>query len=47
MLEQVVKDYPGTPWSVLAKRDRYISLGLKWVPIRLPGDSEEKPEKKK
>ncbi len=41
-LEQMAKDYPGTPWGMLAKRDKSMSLGLKWFPVKLPGETEEK-----
>jgi hypothetical protein len=46
LLAKIVKDYPGTPWEVLAKRDKKISLGLKWVPIG-GNDAEEMPMMKK
>jgi hypothetical protein len=48
LLAKIIKDYPGTPWEVLAKRDKKISLGLKWVPIggggpdEMPAMSKEK-----
>src|SRR5579864_1680086 len=46
LLQKIIKDYPGTPWEVLAKRDKKISLGLKWVPIG-GGDGDEMPAMKK
>ena len=48
ILEQMAKDYAGTPWGVLAKRDRLMPLGLKWNPIKLPGETEtaKEPDKK-
>ena len=30
LLEKVVKDNPGTPWEVLAKREKLTALGLEW-----------------
>jgi hypothetical protein len=27
------KENPGTPWAVLAKRERFSALGLKWEPF--------------
>lgn len=32
ILDKLAKDYPGTPWEVLANRDRFTNLGLKWQP---------------
>ncbi len=32
LLGQVIKDHPGTPWEVLAKRARLTALGLAWQP---------------
>jgi hypothetical protein len=46
LLRKIIKDYPGTPWEVLAKRDREISLGLKWLPAG-SSDAEEMPMMKK
>ncbi len=34
LLQQIVKKYPGTPWEVLAKRERLTALGLEWRPAR-------------
>ena len=31
LLEKIVKDNPGTPWEVLAKREKLTALGLEWV----------------
>ena len=28
LLEKIEKDYPDTPWAVLAKRDKGTALGL-------------------
>jgi hypothetical protein len=30
--DKIIKDYAGTPWEVLAKRDKLSNLGLKWQP---------------
>jgi hypothetical protein len=30
LLEQVIKDNAGTPWEVLAKREKLTALGLQW-----------------
>jgi len=32
ILDKLAKDNPGTPWELLAKRDRLTNLGLKWQP---------------
>jgi len=29
---KIMEDYKGSPWAILAKRDRTVSLGLQWVP---------------
>jgi hypothetical protein len=34
-LEKIAKDYPGTPWEVLAKRDKLTALGLEWQAAKL------------
>jgi hypothetical protein len=31
-LDKLAKENPGTPWEILAKRDRLSNLGLKWQP---------------
>ena len=28
------KDYPMTPWAIIAKREKNIAMGMKWVPTR-------------
>jgi uncharacterized caspase-like protein len=33
-LAKLIKEQPGTPWEVLAKRDRLTALGLDWQPAR-------------
>ena len=30
LLDQIIKDNPGTPWEVLAKREKMTALGLQW-----------------
>jgi len=32
LFDQLIKEHPGTPWEVLAKRDRLTALGLSWQP---------------
>jgi hypothetical protein len=34
ILEKLIKEHPGTPWEILAKRDLKQALGLKWEPYR-------------
>jgi hypothetical protein len=34
LLDKLAKDHAGTPWEVLAKRERYTALGLDWQPIK-------------
>jgi hypothetical protein len=34
LLDQMVKEYAGTPWEVLAKREKLTALGLEWKPTR-------------
>jgi hypothetical protein len=29
-LDKIIKEHPGTPWEVLAKREKLTSLGLEW-----------------
>ena len=36
-LEKLAKDYPGTPWEVLAKREKLTALGLDWKPSQVIG----------
>jgi RNA polymerase sigma factor (sigma-70 family) len=36
MLEQVIQDYPETPWAYLARRDLRVPLGLEWQPPKAP-----------
>lgn len=32
--DRLAADYPGTPWAVIAKRERNVSMGLQWVPTK-------------
>jgi hypothetical protein len=34
ILEKLIKDHAGTPWEVLAKREKLTALGLEWKPTR-------------
>ena len=34
LLDQMVKEHAGTPWEVLAKREKLTALGLEWKPTR-------------
>jgi hypothetical protein len=36
-LDKLAKEHPGTPWEVLAKRERLTTLGLQWQPTRFGG----------
>jgi Caspase domain len=33
-LDKLIKDHKGTPWEVLAKREKLTALGLAWKPTR-------------
>jgi hypothetical protein len=35
LLAKLIQEHPGTPWEVLAKRDRSAALGLSWQPTKL------------
>ena len=35
ILDRIVKDYPDTPWAVLAKRDKLTNLGLEFQAAKL------------
>lgn len=37
LFDQIIRNYPGTPWELLAKRDRLTALGLSWQPAALKG----------
>ena len=32
--DKLVNEYPDTPWSVIARRERMTALGLEWRPAR-------------
>jgi hypothetical protein len=34
LLDQIIKNNAGTPWEVLAKREKLTNLGLEWQPAR-------------
>jgi hypothetical protein len=34
LLDKVIKEHPGTPYEVLAKREKLNPLGLEWTPTR-------------
>jgi hypothetical protein len=38
IFERIVKEYPGTPWEVLARRDRLTALGLEWQATKVGGE---------
>jgi hypothetical protein len=33
-LDKIIKDYPGTPWALMARRDKVSALGLEWQPMK-------------
>lgn len=33
-LDKIIKDHAGTPWEILAKREKLTALGLEWQPTR-------------
>jgi hypothetical protein len=35
LLAKLIKENPGTPWELLAKRERFTALGLAWQPANL------------
>jgi serine/threonine protein kinase len=37
ILDKITKDYPATPWAILAKRDRLTNLGLEWQATKIGG----------
>lgn len=43
LLDRVIKEHPGTPWALLAQRERKDPLGLKWVEVTLPPPPKPKP----
>jgi hypothetical protein len=32
LLTKLIREHPGTPWEVVAKRERFTALGLQWQP---------------
>lgn len=34
ILQRIQKEYPGTPWSILAQREGLVSMGMEWKPAR-------------
>jgi hypothetical protein len=32
LFAKIIREHPGTPWEVLAKRDRLTAIGLAWQP---------------
>ena len=34
LLDRIAKDHAGTPWEVLAKREKLTALGLEWKPAQ-------------
>ena len=38
LYEKIIKDYPGTPWAMQAKREKGIPLGLMWQPYSAADD---------
>ena len=34
LLDKIAKDHAGTPWEVLAKREKLTALGLEWKPVQ-------------
>ena len=34
LLEKIIKEHPGTPYEVLAKREKLNPLGLAWTPTQ-------------
>jgi hypothetical protein len=41
---KLAKDNPGTPWAVLARREKFTALGLKWEPFGEATKSSEPPD---
>jgi hypothetical protein len=35
IFDKIIKDYAGTPWAILAKRDRLTNLGLEWQATKI------------
>ena len=32
LLDKLAEEHAGTPWEILAKREKYTALGLEWKP---------------
>jgi hypothetical protein len=32
LFAKLIKEHPGTPWEILAKREKQTTLGLEWQP---------------
>jgi hypothetical protein len=39
IFDSMITAYKGTPWAIVAKRDRALSLGLAWQPYNSKGDT--------
>ncbi len=44
LFTKIAKDNPGTPWAVLARREKFTALGLKWEPFGEATKSSEPAE---
>jgi hypothetical protein len=40
LLQKIVKENPGTPWEVMAKRERMTALGLEWQVTNFGGSGK-------
>lgn len=43
LFDAMAAGYKGTPWAIVAKRDRGLSLGLAWQPYNSKGDAKSDP----
>lgn len=41
LFDKIVTGYKGSPWAILAKRERVLSLGLAWQPVNLSAGAPE------
>src|SRR5205823_4493813 len=39
LMAKIIKEHPGTPWEVLAKRERFTGLGQEWVPTNFGAEN--------
>jgi hypothetical protein len=46
MFEQIIKEHKGTPWEIVSKQAKTISLGLKWQSYAAEAADGEKMEMK-